>query len=180
MRAKRWLRLRTVLFALIASCVLAGAAAADTVPWIPGGGNDEDSPGVVHSADGGTVPVLHVHVFSHWVGFVQSIAPQRGYVDCPSACARPVAPGTQVTLFAQKNLDDTGAGGLHFARWTGDVCEGVTSQTCTFTMPAGDASVDVTAVFAGVYVAPDPVAKKKNSGGGEQPPPGDGCGKFCE
>ena len=40
--------------------------------------------------------------------------PFAGYIDCPHACARPVAPGTTLTLVATKNMDDTGAGGLRF------------------------------------------------------------------
>src|SRR5262245_19745695 len=181
MKAKPWLRLRTVLLTVVAAGVLAGAAAADTIPWIPGDGQDEDMP----AAAGAAQPILHVHVFSHWVGFVQSLAPQAGYIDCPSACARPVAPGTTMTLFAQKNQDDTGALGLRFSHWTGDICEGVTTPTCTFTMPSGDDSVDVVAVFEGLYAAPVPVVVHHNNppgqSDGEQPgDEGPGCGRFCD
>jgi hypothetical protein len=84
--------------------------------------------------------------------------------------------GTTLTLVATKNMDDTGAGGLHFVKWSGEVCDGATESTCTFTMPDGDDSVDVTAVFAGTYSAPGSTGEHPKT---KAPPPPDDCGEVC-
>jgi hypothetical protein len=190
--------------ALVAAGVLAGTAAADTIPWIPGDGQDEDMPAAARTAAGTDVPLLHLHVYAHWVGYVESLAPFAGYINCPQACARPVEPGTTMTLIARKNQDDTGAGGLAFSHWEGEVCNGVTTEPCTFTMPPGDPSVDVIAVFTGIYIgldAPGAGKTKNPPEGPDQPPseeptcfgpfvlfgfpfeicpPIDECGQFCD
>jgi quercetin dioxygenase-like cupin family protein len=98
---------------------------------INGDGTGEDVPSVPQG-----VPMLHVHVGPHWQGNIRS---QPYLIDCPKACLRPVAAGTQMTLTANANS------GWKFDHWSLGPCDGQTTVTCSFAMPG--ANTDVVAYF---------------------------------
>jgi hypothetical protein len=127
----------------------AASAPQGTIPWIPSDGQDEDGAYVDPSR-----PSLHVHVYEHWAGSVQSTNLEPGLINCPSACRRNIEPGAKITL----SETPTGVG-YTFDHWSGAECEAPTTQTtqtCTITMPSSG-ELEVVAHYSGQYEEPAPV-----------------------
>jgi uncharacterized repeat protein (TIGR01451 family) len=95
-----------------------------------------------------------------------------GATDCPSACMRDFADGTQVTL------TPTASAGSTFTGWTGD-CSG--TGGCRLTM---DQNHSTTAVFALIPVAPGTTSltvgrSGRGAGSVSSSPAGIDCGSAC-
>ncbi len=118
-------------------------------------GRDDDGDGLLDMADPGcTSPTdnneddeFTLTVSKSGPGAVPSLVRTPGRsIDCGTKCEESFLAGTGITLTA------TPASGFDFDRWSGPVCSGSTSPTCSFSM---NANRSVTAHFKNEVVVPN-------------------------